>query len=371
MPPTILLVDDRDENLLALESLLEELDAECLKARSGQEALAIALDRELALIFMDVQMPEMDGFEAARLLRGVKKTRLTPIIFVTAISKEERHVFSGYESGAVDYMFKPLQPAVVLAKARVFLQLYEQRHTIENQARALKRKTEQLEAQNEALNHFARVAAHDLKAPLRSLTAFSAMLKDELGDDITPRAAKCVNFLSRAGDRLSALVGDLLEYAKLAHEQDLSPEAVDMGPLVSGVLDDLTALVQSTAAEVTVGTLPTVMGRPAHLRSLTQNLLTNALKYRADDPPRIDVRAARNGRLWRFSIRDNGLGIDPQYQAQIFEAFQRLHGHGKYSGTGIGLAAARRIVVAHGGDIHCESAGEGHGSTFVFTLPGT
>ena len=368
MKPAVLLVDDRFENLIALESVLDELDVTCVKASSGQEALALALDHEYALIFLDVQMPEMDGFEVAQLLRGLGRTRSTPIIFVTAISKEDRHIFSGYDSGAVDYMFKPLDPSIVRAKARVFLDLYRQRKTIEEQASVLKAQAEQLQQQNEILDRFARVAAHDLQAPLRSMVMFAQMLTRQLGDDLDAKAQKSVDYIQSAGGRMSTLIDDLLSYARLSHATESPLEEVDLEELVGHVVNDLHAELSESGGDVNVGPMPAVMGRPSQLRQLFQNLILNALKYRTEEPPEVTLTAIEIPGGWQFSVTDNGMGIEPKYQKQIFEPFRRLHSHAKISGTGLGLANVVRIVEAHNGRVWVESDGEGTGATFSFTL---
>lgn len=364
MKPRVLIVDDKVSNLVALEAVLSDLDAELVRAESGEEALTQLINLEVALILMDVQMPGLDGFETASLIRGRRHLKHVPIIFVTAISREQKHVFKGYETGAVDYLFKPLDAHIVQSKVRVFLQLYRQR-------KALEEKTESLERQVDLLNQFARVASHDLKAPLRSITSFSRRLEKHLGDDIDEVSTRCLSFLLRAGTRLEDLIEDLLEYSRLGHEKE-EPTRFALRDVLAEALESLTATMEDTGASIKADALPEIIGHRVQMRRLFENLIGNALKYRSDEAPTIRITCEQpTPSLWEIAIHDNGLGIDAAYAEQIFEPFQRLHGHGKYHGTGIGLATCRTIVRDHAGQIRCVSEGPGHGSTFIITLPHT
>jgi DNA-binding response OmpR family regulator len=191
-PAAVLLVDDRAENLVALEAILEEPGLELVKALSGEEALGATLEREFALVMLDVQMPGMDGFETARLMRGAERTRYLPIIFVTAIGKEERFVFEGYESGAVDYLFKPLTPEIVRSKVHVFVELHRQRRRLQEQARELERAYDRLDTAYQQIKADLRAAAAiqqtllpaDLPRPAQARFAWRFEPCDELAGDI-------------------------------------------------------------------------------------------------------------------------------------------------------------------------------------------
>ena len=361
MAPRILIVDDRVENLIAMEAILRDLDAELVRASSGEEALACLLDGEVALILMDVMMPGLDGFETATLIRGRRDLRRIPIIFVTAISREQRHVFRGYESGAVDYLFKPLEALVVTSKVQVFLELYRYQKELEEKNAAL-------EQQNELLRLFAGAASHDLRAPLRTITSFSQMLATSLGDSLDPTPARYLEFLLKAGTRMQALIDDLLEYARLGHHSE-PPARVPLADVLRDAREDLTTQLDETGASLVVGELPEVVGHPHQLRRLFENLIVNSLKYRSEAAPAVEISCQRSESVWVIRVQDNGLGIEPRFQQQIFEPFKRLHGARTHEGSGIGLASCRRIAERHGGSIHCESGGKGLGSTFVVRLP--
>ncbi|HDP99688.1 MAG TPA: response regulator, partial [bacterium] len=201
----ILLVDDKPENLLALETILDDENVELFKANSGNQALALILEHDFALTLLDVQMPNMDGFETAELMRGNKKTRHIPIIFVTAINKEQKYIFKGYEAGAVDYLFKPLEPEILKSKVKVFLDLYNQKKLIKKQALELEHKVtelnaaflelqkkekilhqqaEELAAINQDLKEFAYIVSHDLKAPLRAISSLVNWLTSDFQDKL-------------------------------------------------------------------------------------------------------------------------------------------------------------------------------------------
>jgi len=361
MTARILIVDDRVENLIALEAILDELDADFVRALSGEEALTCLLDQEVALILMDVQMPKLNGFETAALIRGRRDLQHVPIIFVTAISRDQKQVFQGYESGAVDYLFKPLDPYVTVSKVRVFLDIYRSRQQIKEQNAALQQ-------QNELLRLFAGAASHDLKAPLRSISSFSRLLVDRLGDELDPTAAEYLGFLVSSANRMQALIDDLLEYSDLRHGSE-SAAPVALNEVLRDATEDLAAQIRESGASLDVAALPEVTGRPHQLRSLFENLIGNALKYRSDAPPKIEISCERSGSRWIISVKDNGLGIQAEYHNEIFEPFRRLHGKDDYEGTGIGLALCARIVRKHRGDIRCDSDGAGCGSTFIISLP--
>ena len=220
---------------------------------------------------------------------------------------------------------------------------------------------------NRDLEQFAYVASHDLQEPLRMVAVHVQMLERRYRDRLDDRALQC---LSRAADgsrHMHALIKDLLAYAR-AGTQLKETEVVDGATVFDVAVDHLAEAVRESKADVTRGDLPSVRGDSTQLVQLFQNLIGNALKFRAERPPRVRVEAVADGNWWRFSVRDNGIGIDARFHNRLFEIFQRLHGRDKYPGTGIGLAICKRIAERHGGRIWLESA-PGEGTTFFFTLP--
>jgi signal transduction histidine kinase len=363
----ILLVDDRPENLLALEAVLEPLGQRLVRAGSGEDALKHLLTDDFALILLDVQMPGLDGFDTAAHIKAREKTRDIPIIFITAINREPHHAMRGYDTGAVDYIAKPFEPWLLQAKVRAFLELHEKSALLKRQARELARSNAELE-------EFAYVASHDLQEPLQLVSGFLELLVDRHGDELSGDARDIVRRTTNAVGRMDALIHDLLRYAQVGNGATRSQEAVDLRRVVDDVVAQLAGAIADAGASVRIGDLPTVDGNPTLLAQLFQNLLSNALKFRRRDVPlEIVVSAERSPDVddratWVVSVADNGIGVAPERADKVFAMFERLHSADEVPGTGIGLAIARKIVERHGGRIWVEPS-PGGGATLVFTLP--
>jgi PAS domain S-box-containing protein len=228
--------------------------------------------------------------------------------------------------------------------------------------------TEALARSNEALQQFAYVASHDLQEPLRMVSSYLQLLERRYKDKLDEDAREFIGFAVDGAKRMQALIHDLLAYSRVG-QPDVVHVKVDLNEVVRQVLDDLALTIEESGARVSVGPLPTVNGEPGQLGQVFQNLLSNALKFRKpDQPPVIEATAHRQDEGWAISVRDEGIGIEPQYADRIFQIFQRLHTRHEYPGTGIGLAICKRIVEQHGGTIRLDSQ-LGVGSTFTFTLP--
>ena len=220
---------------------------------------------------------------------------------------------------------------------------------------------------NAELEQFAYVASHDLQEPLRMVASYTQLLGRRYRGKLDSDADEFIGFAVDGALRMQELINDLLAYSRVG-TRALQVEAIDTGSLVDQVLGDLTAAIGESGATVRHGGLPTVQGDRTQLRQLFQNLIANAIKFRGERPPQVHVSAERNDRAWSFAVRDNGIGIDPDYRERIFVLFQRLHTRAEYPGTGIGLAICRKIVERHGGRIWLESQ-PGQGTTFWFSLP--
>lgn len=366
-PAPVLLVDDDPVSLLAVEAVLADLGADIVGAASAREALQRLHERDFALVILDVGLPDLDGFAAARLIRAQPRSQTTPIIFLTG-RPGEAALYRAYDLGAVDYLLKPVVPAVLRAKVGAFVELHRQNGIIRRQMQELSAARDQLERSRAELAQFASIAAHDLKEPLRTIASFLQLLAEHLGDGLDEPAQQYLGFALDGARRLQRLIDGLLEYARLGMSEKPG-ERVAMQSLLAAVIAGMRAMIEGSHALVSVGPLPEVAGIPSRLEQLMQNLLANALKFVPHGSiPRVEIGSRRQGAQWQFWVRDHGIGFEPKHAERIFVPFQRLHTAAEYSGTGIGLALCKKIVVMHGGRIWVESA-PGEGSTFYFTLP--
>ena len=355
----LLLVDDQEANLTALAAVLEPFGEAIVTARSGREALRHLLEREFAVVLLDVRMPDMDGFETAALIRERDKNRHTPILFLTAISQSDEEVLKGYELGAVDYVFKPVRPEILRAKVAVFVELSKRRKH-ERAAR------EELARSNRDLSEFAQIVAHDLQAPLRGVTAHLERLAKSVSG-LDDEAKRRVSTAVAEAERMKAQIRDLLAYARV-RDRPPEPRTTDSGVALTEALARVRVPLEEAGAKVERGELPLVYVDPGELSQLFQNLVDNAVKFRGAEKPHVRVAADKDGDAWRFTVEDNGIGIAEPDRERIFGVFQRLHTLQEFPGTGIGLAICRRIVERNGGRIWVE-ARQGGGSAFRFTLP--
>jgi len=379
--PRVLMVDDRPDNLMALAAVLEPLDADLVPARSGEEALRRLLGGEFAVIVLDVQMPVLDGFETARLIKQRERTRHIPLVFLTAISGEPEHHLRGYEVGAVDYVYKPFAPEILRAKVRVFVELWQRGAIIERQRAELERRLAdldranvalarqgvELERSNAALERFAEVAAHELRQPLRNVEGFLDLLLSRHRAELGGEAAMLAKRAAVGVERARSLTSALLSYAK-AGTEPLRGEPVPLAELLEDAMQQVPTLKEEGATVETPATLPTVRGDRRLLERLFVNLLDNAVKFRSAAPPRITVRADRGEDTWTVVVQDNGIGIDPTVAPRLFTVFARQHASDERPGHGVGLAVCRRIVERHGGTIRAEAV-PGDGTSISFTLP--
>ena len=359
--PSILIVDDRKENLLATEKVLRPLQANIFKASSGNEALSLLLRHRFAVVLLDVQMPEMDGFETAILMQEHESMRGVPIIFVTAISKEEKYASQAAEIGAVDYIFKPINSDILKSKVKVYLDLYVQREQI------LKLNAT-LQQSNEELERFAYICSHDMQEPVRMMNSYAGLLEEKCVGSLGEESEKYLRFIAGNAKRMQKMIQDILTFSRVGREE-VKIETVDCNEIVREVLAEFEAVIASKGAIVTCVDLPFIATSPTLMRVLLQNLIGNALKFQdGARPPRIEIGVRVVGDAWQFSVQDNGIGIDHKFNNRIFTIFQRLHRKEEYPGTGIGLSTCRKFVRLCGGDIQFESE-LGKGTNFIFTIP--
>lgn len=353
----ILLVDDRQENLVSLETILKEDNRVFLRAMSGAEALRIVLKNEdIGLIMLDVQMPGMDGFEVAEILRSNPKTRDISIIFVTAISKEEQYVLKGFENGAVDYLQKPLDVNITRAKVNVFERLFFFQQD-------LKRTIDQKNRVNKQLESFMYVVAHDLKSPLSGVMGLLSMMREDDRVVSSEDLSQYMKLTIDASMHLSEMIGSILEYSR-QNEFEQSTEDVNSHELVQQIAH---LLFPPAHISITIdGELPTLRTKKFKLHQVFQNLMSNAIKYNDKPEGKISVGCVDSGEFYKFYVRDNGPGIAKENSQKIFGLFATAgNTSNSDSSTGVGLNILKVLVEGQGGTITVDSV-LGEGSTFYF-----
>jgi two-component system sensor histidine kinase/response regulator len=348
----ILNVDDYVPGRYARTKLLKQAGYPVIEAGTGKDTLELSARDKPALILLDVNLPDMSGFEVCKRIRSNPEGAVTAILHISASSVKAQHQVSGLDSGADGYLVEPVEPAVLLATVNAFLRT--------------RRAEQEIRRSNEELRWFAWRVGHDLNEPLRTLTAYSQLLKRLLGADRDPEILRTLDFILGGATKMRLFVDGLLQYAQAAG--NTPGEAIDCDAMLARVIQDLDSAIRESGAAISHDPLPNILSS-GQLEQVFQNLISNAIKYRKPSvPPEIHVSAREEGNGWVFSVRDNGIGIKPRYREQIFDLFRRLHGH-DIPGSGLGLALARRVVEAQGGRIWVESE-EGCGSVFYLTVPG-
>ena len=355
-----LLVDDLEENLLALAALLQRQDVEILAARSGSEALELLLAHDVALALLDVQMPEMDGFELAELMRGSERTRRIPIIFITAGARDQHRIFQGYESGAVDFLFKPIEPHILQNKADVFFQLYRHERQL---ARELQEKTETLRL-NEMLT---AVLSHDLRSPLNAVLTSAVLIQRRSTEQpVKDTAARILS----SGKRMSRMIEDMLDMARarLAGGIPLKCEAANLGALIDRAVGEIQATYPERRIEVEQTGELSGTWDGERLAQVTSNLLGNALQH-GDEGAAVRIRADGTRPDEVLITVENSGSIPPDLLPQLFDPFRgSQRQNGRTDGLGLGLYIVQQIVVAHEGSVDVQS-GTDNRTVFVVSIP--
>lgn len=363
--PKLLIVDDKPENLKALEVVLADLNVDVVKATNGNDALKATLHHDFTLALLDIQMPEMDGFELASILREEEKTSRLPFIFISAIYTDAVNIFKGYEKGAFSFITKPFQPAILINKVKFFIEKHQQEAQLFQLNQDLEKKNEQLRVINNELESFSYTVSHDLRAPLRAMSLYSGMLESGYTTALGDNGTKLLGKIQKNASKMSQLIDDLLSFSQLEKEEVLKSE-INMKELVENIAKEIEDIIPHKA-KVKVNSMKLAFGDKSLLRQVWINLLSNAIKYsRNRENPEIEVGS--NPENNTFYIKDNGVGFDMDYASKLFGVFQRLHSASDFEGTGIGLAIVKRIVAKHGGEVWAESEVD-KGTTFYFSLP--
>jgi two-component system sensor histidine kinase/response regulator len=348
-----LLVDDTEENLVALEALLRRDGLELLLARSGAQALELLLLHDVALALLDVQMPDMDGFELAELMRGSERTRHVPIIFVTAGSRDPQRIFKGYETGAVDFLFKPIEPHIVKSKADVFFELYRQRRELANSLRLSEM--------------FVGILGHDLRNPLSAVLTGAQLLQRQISDEAQLRAVRRV---ISASERMRDMVEQLLDLTRARLGGGLGfvrvRKPLEVAALVNRAADELRGAQPDHELRIETSGESTTLGDASRLMQLFSNLIANALHHGSPGAP-VVVRVDGHDTEVVVAVHNAG-AIPPALIPRIFDPFREGRGSTRSRGLGLGLFIAQQIVAAHGGSITVDSS-EQEGTAFTVRLP--
>jgi signal transduction histidine kinase len=380
-PTKLLIVDDLPENLQALNALIRGDGREVFQAGSGEEALALLLQHDFAMAFLDVQMPGMDGFELAELMRGTEKTRQIPIVFVTAAGKELNYSFKGYEAGAVDVLYKPLDPRAVKGKVQVFVALYEAREAMRRQVEALEvaqQKQAAMQAQLERAllmrDEFMSMVSHEMRTPLNTLYLETQLRKMQLerGNMAAFGAEQLQRMVARDDRQIQSiirLIDDMLDVSRIrSGKLSLRPGWVELSGLLRRVVHDLTpqANTAGTAITLEAGTPVSGWWDEFRIEQIVVNLLTNAMRYGCQQPVTVTLTVEQD---WaRIDVRDCGPGVTPENQAKIFEPYERGVGSDAPAGLGLGLYISRQLAEVHEGSLTLHSQ-PGEGAVFSLTLP--
>jgi two-component system, sensor histidine kinase and response regulator len=349
----ILNVDDYQPSLYARTKVLRQAGFAVLEAADGANALRVVSELKPSLVLLDVNLPDMTGFEVCKRIRANPIIAGTTVVHISASSSLAQHKVYGLDSGADSYMVEPVEPEVLIATVKAFLRA--------------RQAEEALRRSNEDLQRFSYTVAHEMSEPLRTIAMHAQLLERRIGSELTADNAESFQYLVQSARRMRGFIDDLLRYAHATHETASTVTEVDTDVLLTQVLFNLDATIQGQGVKVTYDPMPKILA-DARIEHVLQNLVSNAIKYcRPGVTPEVHISAREQDGGWLFSVRDNGIGIEPQYKNQIFRVFSRLHGH-DVAGHGIGLALAQKVVETNGGRIWVESE-PGVGSTFYFVIP--
>ena len=399
----ILIVDDKKENLLSLQVILADRGYQFVEAASGKDALRILLkNQDFAIILMDVQMPLMDGFETAELIRQSDKLKHVPIIFLTANMNANEYIFKGYQSGAVDYMIKPLSPEILQAKVMVFTELFRKNQELKkkeeetnalneiilknnaqlaSQYEAIAKHAEELKKKNMELDAFTYISSHDLQEPLRKIQTFANLILSNEYPNLSEDGKAKFDRILYATNRMRELINSLLTFSR-ATLDDRKFETVDLNAIITDVKAALYENLLEKNAVITTDFHDKVKVIPFQFVQLMENLIHNAIKFAQSEVPlQITVKScfvdgsdlkdfelSPERKYCHISFGDNGIGFEQEHNEKIFGVFQKLHGRDLYEGTGIGLAIVKKIIENHDGFIN--AVGEPmKGATFNIYIP--
>lgn len=365
----ILLVDDTPENLISLKNVLEKHGFEVDTAGSGEEALKKVLKNSYVLIILDVQMPEMDGFEVAEVISGYSKAKETAIIFLSAANTEFRFIAKGYSSGGLDYITKPVDINILLLKIKTFYRIYEQSRKLNDIQKALLEEIEFRKAAESKKDEFISIASHELKTPLTSVKGYIQLLERGLAKGDIDLVKSHLSKAQIQLEKLNGLIADLLDISKIeSGKLKFNKQYFDFDQLLDGIIE---VLHQSNPEFKIIkeGKVSTpIFADEMRIEQVIVNFLTNAIKYSPGTcEAKLNVRL-QNKELY-LGVRDYGIGMRPEQVQRVFEKFYRVEETSqRFQGLGIGLYISSEIIKRHGGQINVKS-NYGEGSEFYFTIP--
>jgi len=379
--PKILIVDDLIENLISLEMILEDFEITLVRATSGMEALRKTLNEDFAMAILDVQMPGMDGYETLSLMRKRKRTRYLPVIFVSAIHQSDLHIIKGIETGAVDFIPKPIIPEILMGKVRIFLELHSQKMKLNSLLTELEEKNKELEIQTSKAEEATRAKAmflanmsHEIRTPLNGIIGISKVLEET---ELNQKQKELTEIIITSGENLSNIINDILDFSKIESGQ-IDLEFIEFS--LSKVLNTIVGLLRfysdkkglELKVEIDKNIPDTLLGDPYQLTQIITNLTNNAIKFTEKGSVKILVSPIKKDSKsieLLFKVTDTGIGITEEGKAKLFKEFSQTDSSTtrKYGGTGLGLAISNNLTSLLGGEIGVNSE-FGNGSEFWLKL---
>ncbi len=396
--PKVLLVDDRIENIIALEKLFSVLDVDCVRAVSGNEALKLTLENDFAIALVDVQMPDMDGYETVELMRQQSKTEHLPIIFISAIYSEDIHLIKGIETGAVDFITKPANPEMLIGKIRVHLDLYRQKASLQeaydNLEQIVRERTAKLEASNKKLHIAIQEAAsanraksdflsnmsHEIRTPMNAIIGMTDLV---LESELTSEQKEHIETVKQSADALLELINSIMDLSKIeAGKMELEERDFNLQIIMDRIIKTISLKAQNKMLDLVCRISPDVpvqlKGDSMRLWQIIMNLTGNAIKFTEKGGITVNVEHETSWQeneeeesqraLLHFYVSDTGIGIPDNKLKSIFESFTQADTSTtrQYGGTGLGLSISKKLITMMGGEIHADSEPD-KGSTFHFT----
>ena len=380
--PSILLIDDKPANIIALENHLNQKNRTIRKALNGEEAFALLLNEQFDLIILNVQMQGMSGFEMLHVLKRDNWTKDIPIIFLMAELSEQSQIMKELEESNVDYIFTPINPDLLKTRVNVLLKLQLQKKYLLEEKEAIQKTAEnnikklnqdlrrhviELEVTNKELESFSYSVSHDLRAPLRAINGYSSILKEELGEDASEETIRILDTIQKNATKMGVLIEDLLAFSRLGRKEIVKSDC-NMNSIVKSVLEEINSSTRQKIS-ISMENLAPCSADTALIKQVWTNLISNAVKFSSKKKTsKISVGSNIKDEEIVYFIEDNGAGFDMRYVEKLFGVFKRLHRTEEFEGTGVGLAIVQRIVTRHGGRVWAESRVD-KGATFYFTLP--